>query len=410
MTDGNKEIVLVRDYTSRSNELLASAQRGDPRVEGLTIFFTYRFINFEWKPQCQEFVPIRFNCSLPYSELRTTFTNPARIGNQAIRDLQRMKFGACEVHVPKKSICGILINEILNPFFLFQVYSVILWTWDNYYYYASSILIISVGTVVLSLYETIKNHNEISRMARYRCPVKLMEENSSRRCVDSTDLVPGDVIEVPEGMNLPCDLVLLTGSAIVNEAMLTGESIPVMKGSLPLVSNEVYSDKGSEKHTLFGGTSVIQTRPVGTEPVWGLVKNTGFLTTKGSLIRDILYPKDIKFKFYSDGLKFVGIMAILAFIVILATIPLQLNLDVPIQIIIDRSLDLITVTVPPALPAAMSCGIVFAISRLKKRDIFCISPPRINMAGQIHTFVFDKTGTLTEEGLSVLGFRPVSEN
>ena len=77
---------------------------------------------------------------------------------------------------------------------------------------------------------------------------------------------------------------------------------------------------------------------------------------------------------------------------------------------IDRTLDLFTVTVPPALPAAMSCGIVFAINRLKKQDIFCISPPRINMAGQITTFVFDKTGTLTEEGLSVLGFRSTSKN
>ena len=140
------------------------------------------------------------------------------------------------------------------------------------------------------------------------------------------------------------------------------------------------------------------------------MKNTGFLTTKGSLIRDILYPKDIKFRFYSDGLKFVGIMAILACLVILGTIPLQYSLNVPTGLIIDRSLDLITVTVPPALPAAMSCGIVFAINRLKKLDIFCISPPRINMAGQITTFVFDKTGTLTEEGLSVLGFRTVTKN
>jgi len=79
---------------------------------------------------------------------------------------------------------------------------------------------------------------------------------------------------------------------------------------------------------------------------------------------------------------------------------------VPVAIIVDRTLDLMTVTVPPALPAAMSCGIVFAINRLKKQNIFCISPPRVNMAGQIQTFVFDKTGTLTEEGLSVLGMRP----
>jgi len=147
---------------------------------------------------------------------------------------------------------------------------------------------------------------------------------------------------------------------------------------------------------------------VGNTPCWGLVKNTGFLTTKGSLIRDILYPKEIKFKFYTDGFKFIGIMAALAIVANVATIPPQINLGVPFETQLDRALDLLTVTVPPALPAAMSCGIVFAIRRLKKQSIFCISPPRINMAGQISTFVFDKTGTLTEEGLSVMGFRPTT--
>ena len=121
---------------------------------------------------------------------------------------------------------------------------------------------------------------------------------------------------------LPCDLILLTGSAIVNEAMLTGESIPVMKSSLPIVSSETYDDNESSKHTLYGGTGVIQTRPVGNEPVLGLVKSTGFLTTKGSLIRDILYPKEIKFKFYQDGFKFVGIMACLALLAQAITLPM----------------------------------------------------------------------------------------
>ena len=292
-----------------------------------------------------------------------------------------MKFGRCEVDVPKKSIFGILVSEVLNPFYIFQIFSVVLWMWDLYYYYASCILVIAIGSVLLSLCETISNHNEIRRMARYQCRVKIMEQNNTSREIDSTELVPGDVIKVPEGANLPCDLILLTGGAIVNESMLTGESIPVMKSCLPVISSEVYSEKGSDKHTLFGGTQIIQTRPVGDEPVWGLVKNTGFLTTKGSLIRDILYPKEIKFDFYTDGFKFVGIMTILALVGIITTIPLQINIKVPSEIIIDRGLDLITVTVPPALPAAMSCGIVFAISRLKKKNIFCISPPRINMAG-----------------------------
>jgi magnesium-transporting ATPase (P-type) len=42
--------------------------------------------------------------------------------------------------------------------------------------------------------------------------------------------------------------------------MLTGESIPVMKSSIPVVSKEVYSDTESSKHTLYSGTGVIQTR------------------------------------------------------------------------------------------------------------------------------------------------------
>ncbi len=90
-----------------------------------------------------------------------------------------------------------------------------------------------------------------------------MQPNNGSIEIDSSELVPGDVCQVPEGSSLPCDLILLTGSAIVNEAMLTGESIPVMKSSLPVVSNQVYNEKHADKHTLFGGTSVVQVRPQG---------------------------------------------------------------------------------------------------------------------------------------------------
>jgi cation-transporting P-type ATPase 13A2 len=204
--------------------------------------------------------------------------------------------------------------------------------------------------------------------------------------------------------------VLLTGSAIVNEAMLTGESIPVMKSSLPVISSENYSTDTCGKHTLFGGSNVIQTRQVSEDPVFGLVTSTGFLTTKGSLVRDILYPKAIKFKFYQDGMKFVAIMALLAIFGFICTCPIMIKNGTPISSLIHRSLDLITITVPPALPAAMTCGTVFAISRLKKNKIFCISSPRVNLAGRVTTFTFDKTGTLTEDGLSVQGFRCAEKN
>ena len=58
--------------------------------------------------------------------------------------------------------------------------------------------------------------------------------------------------------------------------------------------------------------------------------------------------------------------------------------------IIKRSLDLITIAVPPALPAALTVGIVFAQRRLKKSKIFCISPRSINVCGSLNTICFDK--------------------
>ncbi len=80
---------------------------------------------------------------------------------------------------------------------------------------------------------------------------------------DSSDLVPGDVVEIPENTAMPCDLVLLTGSCIVNESMLTGESITVIKNQLPFGQNEIYDPDSDYKYTLYGGTKVIQTRKFG---------------------------------------------------------------------------------------------------------------------------------------------------
>lgn len=123
-------------------------------------------------------------------------------------------------------------------------------------------------------------------------------------------------------------------------------------------------------------------------------------------MRSILFPKPNKFKFYQDSLKFIAVMAFLTIFGFAFTIPSFIEAGIKTHVIVDRSLDLITITVPPALPAAMTIGTVFALSRLRKEKIFCISPPRVNVAGRISIMCFDKTGTLTEDGLHVFGFRP----
>jgi cation-transporting ATPase 13A2 len=65
------------------------------------------------------------------------------------------------------------------------------------------------------------------------------------------------------------------------------------------------------------------------------------------------------------------------------------------QDMIIKFLDLITITVPPGLPVSMTFGIIFAIEKLKNKDIFCISPNKIISGGRVKHACFDKTGTLT---------------
>uniref|UniRef100_A0A8C4DR83 P-type ATPase A domain-containing protein n=1 Tax=Dicentrarchus labrax TaxID=13489 RepID=A0A8C4DR83_DICLA len=316
-------------------------------------------------------------------------------------------FGENEIAVRVPSLFKLLIKEVLNPFYIFQLFSVILWSAEDYYYYATAIVFMSVISIATSLYTIKKQYVMLHDMvaAHSVLRVSVCRGNKDIEQAMSTELVPGDVIIIPaNGMIMPCDAVLIHGTCIVNESMLTGESVPVTKTNLPSSDEEAarsYDMEEHKRHTLFCGTQVIQTRFYAGELVKAVVVRTGFSTEKGQLVRSILYPKPTDFKLYRDAYLFLLCLVGVAGIGFIYTIVLSIMNKVPAKTIIIESLDIITITVPPALPAAMTAGIVYAQRRLKRVGIFCISPQRINMCGQLNLVCFDKTGTLTEDGLDM---------
>jgi P-type E1-E2 ATPase len=251
----------------------------------------------------------------------------------------------------------------------------------------------------LALYNTVHSTDTIT----------VIRKDGTSQTIDSKFLVPGDVLEIPAGgCTMQCDAVLQSGNCILDESMLTGESVPVTKTPLPMKRNSVYHSKEHARHTLFSGTKVIQTRYIGSEKVLAVVINTGNITAKGGLIRSILYPPPVDFKFEQDSYKFVGLLGCIAFIGFVYTLVTKISRGVPAGKIAIEALDLITIAVPPALPAAMSVGRMFAQHRLQSNNIYCISPRSINVAGSIDCVCFDKTGTLTEDGLDMWAVVPKS--
>lgn len=167
------------------------------------------------------------------------------------------------------------------------------------------------------------------------------------------------------------------------------------------------------RHFLYCGTKIIRTRRPqedldGDAVALALVVRTGFNTTKGALVRSMLFPKPSGFKFYRDSFRYISVMAVVAMFGFIASFINFIRLELAWHLIIVRALDLITIVVPPALPATLTIGTNFALSRLKKKQIFCISPQRVNVGGKLDIMCFDKTGTLTEDGLDVFGVRAVS--
>uniref|UniRef100_A0A3P9NLQ9 Polyamine-transporting ATPase 13A3 n=1 Tax=Poecilia reticulata TaxID=8081 RepID=A0A3P9NLQ9_POERE len=367
-------------------------------------YFTHHNFRYYWNDAIQNF---EF-----YQGLEDVKVSCAHIHSEHSRGLTkalRLFFGENEIAVRVPSLFKLLIKEVLNPFYIFQLFSVVLWSAEDYYYYATAIVFMSVISIATSLYTIRKQyvmlHDMVASHSVVRVSVCRGDKDTEQTM--STELVPGDVIAIPaNGMVMPCDAVLFQGTCVVNESMLTGESVPVTKTSLPSSGDEAarrYNMEEHKRHTLFCGTHVIQTRFYTGELVKAVVIRTGFSTEKGQLVCSILHPKPTDFRLYRDAYLFLLCLVGVAGIGFVYTIVLSIMNKVSAKTIIIESLDIITITVPPALPAAMTAGIVYAQRRLKRVGIFCISPQRINMCGQLNLVCFDKTGTLTEDGLDLWG-------
>ncbi|XP_028367974.1 polyamine-transporting ATPase 13A2 isoform X6 [Phyllostomus discolor] len=311
--------------------------------------------------------------------------------------VRKTVYGPNVISVPVQSYPQLLVDEALNPYYGFQAFSIGLWLADHYYWYALCIFLISSVSICLSLYKTRKQSQTLSDMVKLSVRVCVCRPGGEEEWVDSSELVPGDCLVLPKGGGLmPCDAVLVAGECVVNESALTGESVPVLKTALP-EGPVPYCPETHRRHTLFCGTLVLQARAFVGPHVLAVVTRTGFCTAKGGLVSSILHPRPINFKFYKHSMKFVAALSVLALFGTIYSIFVLHRNRAPVNEIVVRALDLVTVVVPPALPAAMTVCTLYAQSRLRRQGIFCIHPLRINLGGKLQLVCFDK---VLEEGLA----------
>ncbi|DBA04361.1 TPA: hypothetical protein N0F65_002123 [Lagenidium giganteum] len=353
---------------------------------------------------------------------------------QANVDLAHKKWGKNDFVIPIPGFAELLKEQLVAPFFVFQFFCMLLWCLDEYMYYSLMTLLMLVFFECTVVKQRQRNMETMNQMRRVPQSCFVYRQNKWSQ-IQSDDLVPGDLVSIGHkalqlamGDNevlVPCDLLLIRGNCVVNESMLTGESVPLRKEAITQLGLDANGmaealdvDDGSalnhKKHVLYGGTKILQhSLPMGSPvtipeaPDKGCVAyvlRTGFETTQGSLMRTILYSSQRVTANNAEAMWFI--LLLLTFAIAASAYVLNHGLQDPSRDrfkLILHCIMIVTSVVPPELPMELSLAVTNSLIALVRSNIFCTEPFRIPFAGRIDVCCFDKTGTLTSDELELHG-------
>ncbi|KEF58286.1 ATPase [Exophiala aquamarina CBS 119918] len=336
-------------------------------------------------------------------------------------------YGDNTFDIPVPGFVELWKEHAVAPFFIFQIFCVGLWLLDDYWYYSLFTLFMLVAFESTVVWQRQRTLNEFRGMSIK--PYDIWVYRSQKWIeIKSDKLLPGDLASVgrtQEDSGVACDMLLIEGTAIVNEAMLSGESTPLLKESILLRPGDAPIDpEGLDKHAfLFGGTKVLQiTHPAATDDAQdsvqavkngvpappdkgalAVVLKTGFETSQGSLVRTMIFSTERVSANNAEALWFI--LFLLVFALAASGYVWQegvRNNRKRSKLLLDCVL-IVTSVVPPELPMELSLAVNTSLAALSKFAIFCTEPFRIPFAGRVDVACFDKTGTLTGEDLVVDG-------
>ncbi|KAF2089710.1 hypothetical protein K490DRAFT_37070 [Saccharata proteae CBS 121410] len=392
-----------------------------------TLSFLFQKRRFLYDPERNTFAPLVYTLDAEPKPLISTFQQSRGLTSPA--DISRLQqhYGDNAFDIPVPTFTELFKEHAVAPFFVFQVFCVGLWMLDEYWYYSLFTLFMLVAFESTVVWQRQRTLSEFRGMAIKPYEILVYRENSWQE-IQSDKLLPGDLVSVErtkEDSGVACDMLLVEGSAIVNEAMLSGESTPVLKDSIQLRPGNAHIEpEGLDKNAfLFGGTKVLQVThgttsedamdtipqvasgvpPPPDKGAMAIVVKTGFETSQGSLVRTMIYSTERVSANNVEALLFILFLLIFAIAASWYVWQEGVARDRKRSKLLLDCVLIITSVVPPELPMELSLAVNTSLAALSKYAIFCTEPFRIPFAGRVDVACFDKTGTLTGEDLVVDG-------
>lgn len=257
------------------------------------------------------------------------------------------------------------------------------------------ILAIVLINAILGIYQEGKAEKSVEALQKMSAPNAKVIRNGSQIEIPAADIVPGDVVVLEAGDIIPADLRFIESSNLkIEEASLTGESVPVEKDAKEVISG---SAGIGDRHNM-GFSSTIVTYGRGKGVVTGTGHNTeiGNIATKIQSYEEEETPLQIKLNQLG---KVLGTLCIAVCVIVFIVGMLQGRGALEMLL---TSISLAVAAIPEGLPAIVTIVLSIGMNRMASRNAIVKKLLAVETLGATSVICSDKTGTLTQNEMTVV--------
>lgn len=257
------------------------------------------------------------------------------------------------------------------------------------------ILIIVIVNAIMGMMQESKAEKALDALKNLSSPHAKVLRNGEEKLIESTQLVPGDIIRLEAGDFIPADARLLKSASLkIEESALTGESIPSEKDADLLIDEA--AALGDRSNMVFSGCSV--TYGTGTAIVTAIGMDTEMGKIANLLDSEEETQTPLQQKLAVLG-KYLGFLALAACAIIFVV---GLINGIPAMEIFMTAVSLAVSAIPEGLPAIVTIVLSIGVQRMVKKNAIIRSLPAVETLGSASIICSDKTGTLTQNRMTLV--------
>ncbi|CAG8578607.1 10329_t:CDS:10 [Ambispora leptoticha] len=292
---------------------------------------------------------------------------------------------------PKPSILKMLIHQLTDFMVLILLAATIVTGAEKDFKGMSVLLVVIVLNTIIGFTQEYKANKALEALSKLAVPQAQIIRDGQKVVIDSSLLVPGDIVILEEGDSVPADVRIVECSHFeVIESILTGESLPVSKNTKKIWTRTRSLPLGDCKGNAFMSTMVAKGRAK------GLVVRTGSNTEIGKISAAITTSSNmqtpIQRKLARLGIWLVVLAIILCVLVVVIGLAYKRNSKDMISI----GMSLAVSVIPEGLVAVTTVTMAIGVRRMAARNAIVRTLPAVETLGSVTVICSDKTGTLTE--------------